>query len=1105
MPFVEPSRQKQPNDPQHTARRGMAEQFASPEFVPSGLLIQRAKIDPQRMGATDVVYLQRVMGNHAVSRLLTTPPARVSHLPIQAKLQVGPVGDRYEQEADRVASEVMRKPVPQPTQRKARTGDERENVDGATVGVQRMPAPPKITPFVQRSGGAHGKGCGCPQCSTSVQRHHAGEEEQVQRHHGGEEEEVQRSSHGKGCKCTSCNNVQRHRKGGGAPHLQRSVPAKDGSFEADQGLEGRVKNLSGRGRPLDEPVRREMEGRFGGVSFGNVRIHTGAEANTLNRSMQANAFTHANNIAFADGKYNPNSNQGKHLLAHELTHNIQQTGGAQVQRDAHGRGCGCNHCRPATPKLSTPAQSMQKVSGALQRSGVIQRHASWEHRLLGDVEPDDLATLGQWQDPDPTTEDGEVDVVGSKVRKRNIKHIIMQEMNRLKAWQQHPPTGASQEDAEKLMGEDDEWQVQLVSIPSLGNPSMPPLIVTYGEMNTLADFYGSVDELKMADPTKRWNVAQSVRNQSFEKLLSVYMGLTKKTEKEAKEKLGVEGLTFTGSFDITDAIKGEVAQMMVDKKGQLDKYSAYGATLARNACHFAPESWHSWEDYHDKARKVAKEAFDIADKAEDTPEEDQTGEHLQLSSPMGEGALSSMLGMVGSMKLGGFNPLSPMSKPKTTVPKSSGGKTLKDKIDEKVNEALMINGFGDHYLQDSYAAGHLINKTQVMQWFVQWLDKNPEKLTYTSDTTWRQFQAMAYDQGGMVDSNQYKKSRVGRRTIKDKEVSTARNPQMVENTQESDSTNVGWEGRFEMLGLKIPQSIKANTPALKLMLWLQRNSGYLSSWTWKELKEKTKVPAPKGFFAKLVTKDTPRLELSEGQLQIALQDLLEDQIVYMSSGTRYDTGSLKRGEDVTLFEDDKKFELRKEYIVSTIGGGDFTKAASQAEGGNMAGLNKMMKATVYKDYVRFMQDAFLQKSTNALHDYYCVNGLKVLAADGHSVHKIYGDNNMLNKESSKGVKESAQTSRMSRDSILEIAANGVESPTKKTSAILKRFPAKVELDNGTQVSLAEWHNDGELQTIAETEVFPTLNTAKDFAAGMLSGKPLGAITKDENVHGGESF
>jgi len=72
-----------------------------------------------------------------------------------------------------------------------------------------------------------------------------------------------------------------------------------------------------------------MEPRFG-ADFSPVRIHTGQNAISMNNQISAKAFTHQNDIYFNQGQYNPDSSSGKHLLAHELTHTIQQ--GAAVQR-----------------------------------------------------------------------------------------------------------------------------------------------------------------------------------------------------------------------------------------------------------------------------------------------------------------------------------------------------------------------------------------------------------------------------------------------------------------------------------------------------------------------------------------------------------------------------------------------------------------------------------------------------------------------------------------------------------------------------------------------------------------------------------------------------
>lgn len=86
------------------------------------------------------------------------------------------------------------------------------------------------------------------------------------------------------------------------------------------------------GAPLDQETRAFMEPRFG-HDFSQVRIHTDTRAATIARSLNALAFTVGNDIAFAPGRYQPGSNAGRTLLAHELTHTIQQTGGAmRVQR-----------------------------------------------------------------------------------------------------------------------------------------------------------------------------------------------------------------------------------------------------------------------------------------------------------------------------------------------------------------------------------------------------------------------------------------------------------------------------------------------------------------------------------------------------------------------------------------------------------------------------------------------------------------------------------------------------------------------------------------------------------------------------------------------------
>lgn len=78
------------------------------------------------------------------------------------------------------------------------------------------------------------------------------------------------------------------------------------------------------GRPMNRELLAEMEQRFGGIDFSNVRIHTDDLANKMCKMINARAFTNGRHIYFAAGQFDPESTKGKILLAHELTHTIQQ-------------------------------------------------------------------------------------------------------------------------------------------------------------------------------------------------------------------------------------------------------------------------------------------------------------------------------------------------------------------------------------------------------------------------------------------------------------------------------------------------------------------------------------------------------------------------------------------------------------------------------------------------------------------------------------------------------------------------------------------------------------------------------------------------------------
>ena len=95
------------------------------------------------------------------------------------------------------------------------------------------------------------------------------------------------------------------------------------------GLESRLQSQQGGGMPLEGATLQMME-RGIGADFSGVRIHTGKESAQMNRQLRSRAFTHGQDIYFNQGEYQPHSNAGKHLLAHELTHVVQQ--GNEIRR-----------------------------------------------------------------------------------------------------------------------------------------------------------------------------------------------------------------------------------------------------------------------------------------------------------------------------------------------------------------------------------------------------------------------------------------------------------------------------------------------------------------------------------------------------------------------------------------------------------------------------------------------------------------------------------------------------------------------------------------------------------------------------------------------------
>lgn len=117
-----------------------------------------------------------------------------------------------------------------------------------------------------------------------------------------------------------------------ADAIQREGGEPGANPVVNRGTEQKIKGQKGHGSPMKRDVRSEMESSFG-RDFGQVRVHTGGTSKQLNQQLNSRAFTTGQDIFFGEGQYDPGSKQGKKLLAHELTHTVQQgPNGNAIQR-----------------------------------------------------------------------------------------------------------------------------------------------------------------------------------------------------------------------------------------------------------------------------------------------------------------------------------------------------------------------------------------------------------------------------------------------------------------------------------------------------------------------------------------------------------------------------------------------------------------------------------------------------------------------------------------------------------------------------------------------------------------------------------------------------
>ena len=226
---------------------------------------------------------------------------------VQLKLKIGAPNDRFEQEADAVADQVVKG-----KEQEANSQGQEANGKGQTatspVEVQRKPIfDSNADADVQMK---------CAACE--------------------EEDAVQR-----------------------AAHTDLSSGTHEGGT-ADSSFESSLASSKGSGSALPTDTRQKMESGIG-ADFSGVRVHTGSEAAQLSDSIGAQAFTHGNDVYFNEGKYNPSTTEGAHLLAHELTHTVQQ--GAAVKRKTDEHIVNRSSAKPMNPAVA-----------ALHQTNVVQRN-----------------------------------------------------------------------------------------------------------------------------------------------------------------------------------------------------------------------------------------------------------------------------------------------------------------------------------------------------------------------------------------------------------------------------------------------------------------------------------------------------------------------------------------------------------------------------------------------------------------------------------------------------------------------------------------------------------------------------------------------------------
>ncbi len=158
--------------------------------------------------------------------------------------------------------------------------------------------------------------------------------------------------------------------------------AEEDKDQVSAEVEKSIERERGSGHVLDHEVRAQMESAFN-ADFSSVRVHTDAKADRLNRQLNARAFATGKDLFFRQSAYSPGSSSGRELLAHELTHVLQQT--AKLRRSLTV-GCPTDEYEKEANQVAGAVMEMEKQTHS-QKPGGVERNLA-EARIGRQIEED---------------------------------------------------------------------------------------------------------------------------------------------------------------------------------------------------------------------------------------------------------------------------------------------------------------------------------------------------------------------------------------------------------------------------------------------------------------------------------------------------------------------------------------------------------------------------------------------------------------------------------------------------------------------------------------------------------------------------------------------